>query len=201
MENRDYGGAVWRDYLRTVIDYVHLNPGRAGLVDGVEQSISGYPWSRLANGFLVPPSKRPSWLAAGEVLDLFQHKDTPKGRHELVGRLDQLIREEKGEPEPNGEKYEDQPKRGWYWGSESFKEVLLEKFSSQSNRTYLSSEQVRDHHEADAKELSKRPSANSESQMRNFGEWKEETLQGRQLRGESFRKRQYPRRGSRSNST
>ena len=67
VENRDYGGAVWRDYLRTVIDYVHLNPARAGLVDGSEHSCSDYQWSSLSNGFLVPPSKRPSWLAAGEV--------------------------------------------------------------------------------------------------------------------------------------
>lgn len=153
VENREYGGSVWRDYLRTVIDYVHLNPGRAGLVDGVERSASSYPWSSLANGFLDPPSKRPSWLAVGEVLDLFQWKDSPKGRHDLVERLDQWIREENGEPSTHDQTYEDRLKQGWYWGSEAFKEAMLERFPSKSNRTYQSSEQVKDHHERDALEI------------------------------------------------
>lgn len=57
------GSVVWRDYLRTVIDYVHLNPGRVGLVDGATTSCLDYPWSSLANSFrdrqsMIPPGSR-----------------------------------------------------------------------------------------------------------------------------------------------
>ena len=52
IEDKDYGGSLWRDYLRTAIDYVHLNPGRAGLVDGLEISTKDYRWSSLAQGYL-----------------------------------------------------------------------------------------------------------------------------------------------------
>ena len=34
VQNEDDGGKVWRDYLRTLIDYVHLKSGRAGVVEG-----------------------------------------------------------------------------------------------------------------------------------------------------------------------
>lgn len=31
IENQEAGGNLWRDYLRTAIDYIHLNPGSAGI--------------------------------------------------------------------------------------------------------------------------------------------------------------------------
>ena len=150
VENKDFGGAVWRDYLRTVVDYVHLNPGRAGLVDGVERPTASYPWSSMADGFLVPPSKRPSWLAVNEVLNLFDQKDTPQGRRAFAERLDQWIRAEGNEDTILSQSYEVRVERGWYWGGVEFKEAMLEKFSKPSNRTYRSSDQVKDHSERDA---------------------------------------------------
>ena len=99
IEDRDYGGAVWRDYLRTVIDYVHLNPGRAGLVDLSSETSADYPWSSLAQGHLLPPSKRPAWLATPEMLDLYRYKDTPKGRISYLEHIDEWLSDEtRGEP-------------------------------------------------------------------------------------------------------
>ena len=62
MENADCGGKVWRDYLRTAIDYVHMNPGRDGMVDGSEKSVLDYEWSSLAQAYALSPGKRPKRL-------------------------------------------------------------------------------------------------------------------------------------------
>ena len=34
-------------YFKSVADYVHLNPARAGFVDGKQGSLVDYPWSSL----------------------------------------------------------------------------------------------------------------------------------------------------------
>lgn len=155
VENKDYGGAVWKDYFRTVVDYVHLNPGRAGLVDGKETLSIDYQWSSLSFGYGCAPSKRPPWMAATEVLDLFQERDTPKGRQSFIERIDHWIRDENGEPSVEAKSYKDRLTRGWYWGSESFKEVLLELLAPDStgNRTYQSGPMMKDHSETHARRI------------------------------------------------
>ena len=87
METSGQGSRVWRDYLRTVIDYVHLNPARVGLVDGKETSVSDYPRISLAHAHA--PAKRPGRLMIGELLDLFGERDTAAGRRKLIARYDQ----------------------------------------------------------------------------------------------------------------
>src|SRR3989442_12495274 len=47
-------------YLKTVCDYVHLNPARAKLLSG-KQSLSEFRWSSYPF-YVSPPSKRPAWL-------------------------------------------------------------------------------------------------------------------------------------------
>jgi len=165
VENEDYGGKRWRDYLRTVIDYVHLNPARAGLVDGVETKAEDYPWSSLATGFTAPPSKRPGWLAAGEVLDLFQERDTAAGRRGFIERINEWIREERGEPAVDGRPVGERMKRGWAWGTQEFKESMLgllekgigreagEAARRGGNRTYAASEAMRDRSERRAERI------------------------------------------------
>ncbi len=54
-----------RFYYETLMDYIHLNPMRAGLVRvGKGESILNYPWSSMATGYGVPANKRAKWLAA-----------------------------------------------------------------------------------------------------------------------------------------
>lgn len=79
------GQVVWRDYLRTVIDYVHLNPARSGLVDGAEKSVRDYSWCSIAHAYSVSPGKRPAWMAVAEGLDLFGEPDTVGGAEEVRG--------------------------------------------------------------------------------------------------------------------
>ena len=58
-----------RFYYETLMDYIHLNPMRAGLVRvGTGESILNYPWSSVAMGYGVPANKRAKWLAAEEGL-------------------------------------------------------------------------------------------------------------------------------------
>ena len=156
VENKDHGGKLWRDYLTTVIDYVHLNPARAGLVDGRETRAEDYRWSSLATGYNMPPSKRPEWLAVAEVLDLFQERDTAAGRRGFLQRLNSWVREERGDPEVDGVSFADRIQRGWVWGAEDFKESMLSFLEKRlggrtskeaGNRTYRSSATMRDRSE------------------------------------------------------
>ncbi|MEW6305799.1 MAG: transposase, partial [Verrucomicrobiota bacterium] len=69
-------------YLRTVCEYVHLNPARARLV-GPRQRLSAYRWSSLV-WYLSPPRKRPAWLRVGRVLgELGIPKDSAAGRKQF----------------------------------------------------------------------------------------------------------------------
>ena len=49
-------------YLKTVCDYVHLNPARAKVLKAA-QPLSAFGWSSYPP-FLAAPSRRPSWLRA-----------------------------------------------------------------------------------------------------------------------------------------
>ena len=63
VENREFGSG---DYLSNLIDYVHLNPIRAGILNGTNQSLIDYPWSSLSRGYAVSPQKRPGWLTTDD---------------------------------------------------------------------------------------------------------------------------------------
>ena len=82
-------------YYETLMDYIHLNPARCGLVRPQrKQSLLDYPWSSLAQGYALPGGKRPSWLAAKDGLAAFGYADTAKGRRRWVERLDRRMVEE-----------------------------------------------------------------------------------------------------------
>jgi len=132
-------GTASGDYLSTLINYVHLNPARARLIDPAKgESIRDYAWSSLAQGYAVAPSKRPAWLDVATGLELAQCRDTVAGRREYVEGLDRRIRTEKAdrlgfaEVEFEGQTLHSTLRRGWYWGSEAFKEVLHQKIDSLS---------------------------------------------------------------------
>ena len=137
VEDEVHGASgIWQDYLLTLIDYIHLNPARGGIVDGRERSVLDYPWSSIAAGYGISPGKRPAWLKAAEGLSLFQEKDTVAGRRRFVERLDACARAESsdsaGVVEKEGQSLQSTLRRGWYWGSETFKERLLDAYGSES---------------------------------------------------------------------
>ena len=119
-------------YYETLLDYLHLNPVRAGLVSpGRGQSVLDYPWSSAAGGHALRPHRRPSWLAAEAALSAFGCGDTAAGRRRWVERLDARAHAEArakcGVPAPDAERdaRRSDLRRGWYWGSQAFAERLL----------------------------------------------------------------------------
>src|SRR6266498_4913210 len=66
-------------YLRTVCDYVHLNPVRAKLLKP-EQRLREYPWSSWPD-YLRTPAKRAEWLRVDRLLGEYRiAQDSVAGR-------------------------------------------------------------------------------------------------------------------------
>ncbi len=129
-------------YYETLLDYIHLNPVRAGLVRVKKrESVLDYPWSSLSTGYAVPPSRRPEWLAAAEGLAVFGLADTAAGRRRMVERLERRAVEEAGKrcgTVPLPEKMDarcSHLRRGWYWGSQRFGERMLKLAEGAIKRT------------------------------------------------------------------
>jgi len=109
-------------YLKTVCDYVHLNPARAGLL-GPEQPLSDFVWSSYRQ-YLVAPSRRPVWLRVDRLLGEWGiPKDSAAGRRVFGERMEWRRRE--------GKEEEFKPvERGWCLGGEQFRRELLEQVSA-----------------------------------------------------------------------
>src|ERR1039458_3584085 len=104
-------------YLRTVCDYVHLNPVRAKLLRA-DQPLRDYAWSSWPE-YLEPPEQRPRWLRVDRLLG--EHhvpKDSLAGREELANQMEVRRAQEDG-----GEWK--RIRRGWCLGGETFRQELL----------------------------------------------------------------------------
>ena len=124
-------------YLTTLLDYVHLNPARAELINRAnEESVMDYPWSSIARGYVLTPKKRPKYLRVKEGLELVGLRDTVAGRRKFVARLDALASENKAERAGaqaiDGQTLHSTLRRGWYWGGEEFKEAMMKKLDERS---------------------------------------------------------------------
>ncbi len=148
-----------RDYFRTLIDYIHLNPVRAGLVktdaDGAPD-VAGFEWSSLPQ-YRARPSLRPEFLETSRGFGVSGLKDGIRGRREFVVRLARRAELEKAEEcglaEIAGQGLQSTLRRGWCYGSEAFKERMLEKAEellqrrsspSKKSKNYAG-EEIRDH--------------------------------------------------------
>lgn len=104
-------------YLRTVVDYVHLNPARAKLLE-TETGLRKFRWSSFPM-YLSHPEERPPWLRVESMLGECQIlMDSPAGRTEFEQRLE-LRRSQ----ETNAAF--DPVRRGWFLGNEDFRRELL----------------------------------------------------------------------------
>jgi putative transposase len=157
------------DYFRTVLDYIHLNPVRAGIVtarrsrDGIASpDLPEFQWSSLLH-HSVAPSKRPAWIDAERAFSACELRDTPKGRREFVTRLEERARIEKaadcGLAEVDGSGLQSTLRRGWCFGTAAFKERLLstatevlEKRSANRGATYAGDE-IREHNQRAAESI------------------------------------------------
>lgn len=89
------GGSDGDLYLRTLFDYIHLNPVRARLVPTEPyEGLPDYPWSSLARGYAVAPKARSPWQAVTEGLALFGYDHWGADRRRFIERLDARMNEE-----------------------------------------------------------------------------------------------------------
>lgn len=143
-------------YYCSLMDYIHLNPVRLGLVRMAQgTSVRDYAWSSVAAGYAIPAAKRPPWLAAAEGLAMAQCSDTAAGRRRFVEHLDGRAREEgmrgAGVVTPEDDRRRSHLRHGWYWGSQTFAERMLKLAKGagarDDNRTYRSAPLSRAHDE------------------------------------------------------
>ena len=110
--------------MRTVCDYVHLNPVRANLLKQ-EQKLRAYRWSSYGE-YLKRPSQRACWLAASRLFgEMGIPKDSSAGRKQF-----ELIMEMR--------RWENHPeewksvRRGWCLGDKAFRKELLQQMSERT---------------------------------------------------------------------
>jgi REP element-mobilizing transposase RayT len=115
-------------YLRTVCDYVHLNPVRAKLLLP-EQRVRDYAWSSWPE-YLKPPEGRPRWLRVDRLLgELHIPQDSAAGQEQLEAYLEQRRTGEDGD-ELKG------IRRGWCLGGETFRQELLEQARARAGENH-----------------------------------------------------------------
>jgi hypothetical protein len=154
------------DYLATLIDYVHLNPFRAGMVN-LEDGLESFRWCSLTD-YVRPPRQRSGWVEVARGLAQRDYpSDTAIQRRRYLEHLEGVARDKEGVPTlPDDEKRSLQStlQRGWYFGAENFREKLLKRLEkikgkdgkAHARRGGYTGEQAREHGEAEAKRLIKR---------------------------------------------
>jgi REP element-mobilizing transposase RayT len=116
-------------YLKTVCDYVHLNPARAKVLKP-EQRLSAFGWSSYPQ-YLAAPSRRPSWLRVDRLLGEWGiPKDSPAGRRVFEERMEWRRGENlRGEFK--------RVERGWCLGGEAFRQELLEQVDARPGPSHF----------------------------------------------------------------
>ena len=100
-------------YLKTVCDYVHLNPARAKLLTR-KQKLASYRWSSL-RFYLQSPRKRLTWLRVGRLLG--EHgipRDSQAGRREFERHMELRRQAQDGTTQFKA------VRRGWCLGDKHF---------------------------------------------------------------------------------
>jgi putative transposase len=104
-------------YLRTVCDYVHLNPVRAGLL-GARQSLEGYRWSSF-NDYIKVPKRRPVWLRVDRLFgEMGIAADSAAGRRQFAEQMEERRAQDLGLEWSK-------IRRGWCLGGGTFRRELL----------------------------------------------------------------------------
>jgi hypothetical protein len=116
-------------YLKTVCDYVHLNPVRAKVLKP-EQPLSAFGRSSYPQ-YLAGPSRRPSWLRVDRLLGEWGiPKDSAAGRRVLEERMEWRRGEDlRGEFK--------RVERGWCLGGEEFRQELLEQVEARPGPSHF----------------------------------------------------------------
>lgn len=114
-------------YFRSLLDYIHLNPIRAGIVK-IEDGLDNFPWSSLSY-YRCPPSKREKWQVTELGFEVSDLQDNTAGRRKFLQNLEWRAAQEEAEQagltEIEGQGLQATLRRGWYFGNQQFRETLL----------------------------------------------------------------------------
>jgi putative transposase len=131
-------------YLKTVCDYVHLNPARAKLLKSAKP-LSAFAWSSYPH-YLEAPAARPAWLRVDRLLGEWGiPKDSPAGPRTFK---EQMELRRNGNTNAEFKPVE----RGWCLGGEEFRQELLEQVNSRPGPSHFG-EALRESEEARAERL------------------------------------------------
>jgi putative transposase len=104
-------------YFKTVCDYVHFNPVRAGVIPP-EEGMERFGWSSYP-AYLQAASRRPKWLRVDRLLGQWGiARDSAAGRKQWAWQMERRRQEE------SRSDYQT-VRRGWCFGSEEFRQELL----------------------------------------------------------------------------
>ena len=107
-------------YLRTVCEYVHLNPVRANLLKK-DQRLRDFTWSSYPQ-YLLPPRKRWPWLRVDRLLgEMGFPSDGAASRKAFARHMDGRTLQELEDEDWK------EIRRGWYFGADSLKAELLQR--------------------------------------------------------------------------
>jgi hypothetical protein len=144
------------EYFQTLGSYIHLNPVRAALFDLENDDLSNYRWSSYPLYFL--PSKRPVWLCVDRLLGCMGLVDDKPGRNAFRRAMQKRVAEviTSGNPKAVDQVW-NKIRRGWFFGSERFRDELLEKLDEvigvKGKRESFNGAEARLHDEAEAERL------------------------------------------------
>ncbi len=118
------------DYFRRVSDYIHLNPVRARLLEASRPDLLRYRWSSFP--LFAQSARLPEWMRRERVFGALELPDEGAGsRRRFRARMDRRMREVLEIVDPEAEAQEWRAlQRGWYVGSESFRDRLMDLASS-----------------------------------------------------------------------
>ena len=158
-------------YLKTVCDYVHLNPVRARLVKE-EQRLESYRWSSYGL-YLEWPSRRPAWLRTERLLGEWGVRvDSAAGRRVFAAQMESRRAGEHDE--------EFKPlRRGWFFGEKQFRKELLSQMTERRGQWHYG-EELQESAEERAEQLIR-------AELKAKG-WTEKELQERR-KGDAFKVR------------
>jgi putative transposase len=156
-------------YLKSVCDYVHLNPVRAKILKP-EQRLRDFRWSSFPE-YLKTPKKRPAWLRVDRLLGEWgMLRDTGPGRRRFEQGMEKRKNEESEAENPQWKRL----RRGWCWGESTFREQLLE---------LIGEEQAEHHYGEEIAESLERQAEQLMGEMLEALGWAEEEL-GKRRKGD-----------------
>ena len=115
-------------YFRAVGQYIHLNPFRAGFAGiGRPMPLEQYAWSSYPC-YAVSSAKVPEWLCRNRLLGGFDLETGRRGWRQRYRAVTESMMKAGGQPTADtvDERVQMQLKRGWFIGSESFRDELVD---------------------------------------------------------------------------